>query len=264
MAKTTRPAGQPVPQSKTELTTISSPPNLLAGAQVPTAAKAFLTQIQGNRTKPAKVPIIKIDHRESKFVLPSGELVDFVEGYPVYLYHTRRYYAKPPKPGETGTPPDCWSGDCIAPNQDSLDVQSELCATCPNNAFGTARDGRSKACGTYSWVFILNPAYGSPPLAVLIAPPSSLRSLVGTRFDAGFFSQAEARHGCYEIVWSRFSLEQKGDQVLYSVVHGEMGDAAGEEQAMQIARIRNSFLEMMDMLRGDSAAQMEVEEPEVA
>jgi hypothetical protein len=238
-------------------TAASGPPAVIdaAGGMSP-AAEAFLKEAKGPREQPARVPIIGIDHKEGNFVLPSGLVVPQVSGYPVYYFHTRRFYKTSPRAGEKGKPPDCWSGDCIAPSADSLDRQSDICATCANNQFGTARDGRSKACGTFTWIFLLNPQYGSPPLAVLVAPSSSLRALVGTRFSQGYFAQCASRHGVYEIVWSTFRLSQQGDprNVQYSVLEPQMGDACTDvEQVKKIALIRNKFLEVMNSLRGQTA-----------
>lgn len=225
----------------------------LVGVAMTDAAKAFLQEAKGKREVPNKIPIIQINHRECGFVLPSGEVVATVSGYPVYYFQTRRFYLKPPSPGAKGMPPDCWSADLIVPHHDSLQKQHETCAGCARNDWGTGKDGKSKACGTYTWVFLLNPTFGTPPLGVVVAPPSSIKALLGTRFSGGYFSQAAAKHGVHEIVWSEFRLKVEGDPrgVEYCTLDPVMGEPAKEvEKVRQICAIRNQFLEAMDNLRG--------------
>jgi hypothetical protein len=62
------------------------------------------------------------------------------------------WYAEAYDP-ENAQPPDCYAfaliqGDSdMAPHADAADKQSEQCADCPQNQFGTATIGRGKACG---------------------------------------------------------------------------------------------------------------------
>jgi len=219
---------------------------------LPAAAAAFLAEAKGERQVEHKLPLIQIQHRTGEFLLPSGELAREVSGYPVYYFQTRRYYKKPPKPGEKGSPPDCWSGDMVLPSPSSLEIQHEDCAGCPLNQFGTGRDGRSKACGTYTSIFLLNPRFGEIPLGVIVAPPSSLRTLLGTRFQPGYFGQAAARHGVYEIVWTKFRLrvQGEGESVTYCTLDPVMGPACEDvERVKRIAGVRNQFLALMDEFR---------------
>lgn len=244
MSETTKPtnAVQPVQPAAAE-------GGLLPTAPKSPAAAAFLGAVQGPRENPQKMPLIKIHHREGKFELPSGELADEVAGYPLYYFQTRRFYKKAPKPGDKGQPPDCWSADLVEPHDSSVDKQSDYCATCPNNQFGTARDGRAKACATQTWIFLMNTNFGDVPIGVLIAPSSSLRSLLGTRFQAGYFGQAQARHGAYEIVWTRFRLKVmgEGESVTYCVLEPIMGPAQeNPDKCRTLAQMRNKFKGLMD------------------
>jgi hypothetical protein len=226
-------------------------PDITGAVVAPTneAAQAFLQEAKGLRETPTKLAIITIEHKKNAFKMPSGDLAESVSGYPIYYFQTRRFYKLPPQAGQKGTPPDCWSSDLLVPHQTSVEQQAETCAECVQNQWGTARDGRSKGCGTYTWVFLLNPAFGSPPLAVLVAPPSSIRALLGTRFQPGYLNQCVAKHGCYEIVWTRFGLEAHGTGAEYSTLVPEMGEAAKLETARKLASIRNQFLEAMNEMR---------------
>ena len=120
------------------------PASLTQPRTLSAAAQAFLNEAKGQRQVPNKVPIVGIDHKEGLFVLPSGDKVPKVSGFPIYYYQTRRYYAKPPRAGEKGTPPDCWSPDLLKPDSSSLHKQSETCASCAMSQFGTSRDGPSQ------------------------------------------------------------------------------------------------------------------------
>jgi hypothetical protein len=231
---------------------IQAPAGARAPAVLSEAAAAFLAGVEGKREMPAKLPLVQISHAENKFVLHTGEIVDEISGYPIYYFQTRRFYKKPPASGQKGQPPDCWSADLIAPSNESLKKESPLCATCPMNAWGTGRDGKSKACGTFTWVFLLNSAFGNPPLAVVVAPPSSIRPLLGTKFAGGYFAKANARYGAYEIVWTTLRLSaQGGESVKYSVLDPVMGHAVqGAAEAKQVLAVRNEFRRLFEEMRG--------------
>lgn len=251
MSTPSNPTAAPKSQENA-LVPAGAPPQGALAPQVNEAAKAFLAEAKGPREVPTKIALIGINHREGKFKLPTGELVPHVDGYPVLYYRTRRYYKKPPQPGAKGAPPDCWSADLLVPHESSLEMQAETCATCTMSQWGTARDGRSQACGTYIWVFLLNPAFGTPPLGVVAAPPSSLKPMLGTKFQNGYLAQAAARHGAYEIVWTRLGLIQAGGadaQVPYCVLAPQMGKPAEIETAKRIAAVRNDFLKIMNEYR---------------
>lgn len=85
--------------------------------------------------------------------------------------------------------PDCYSmGSAIAslvPEPDSPAVQNESCATCPLNAYGTADNGKGKACQNRFWVAVLllddnDPeAHNAPdaPIYMLDISPANRKSL---------------------------------------------------------------------------------------
>ena len=74
--------------------------------------------------------------------------------------------------------PDCMSSDGVRPDAGVLDPQSESCATCPQNAFGSGRDQqgnptKGKACTDNKIMAVLIPKYGIFQLAV---KPASLKN----------------------------------------------------------------------------------------
>ena len=72
---------------------------------------------------------------EEAKVLPDLHLdVVIVRGNPGV---NKTYYIKQWKPGQEPEAPDCMSSDGIRPSAESTAKQSELCATCPQNEWGS-------------------------------------------------------------------------------------------------------------------------------
>ena len=74
--------------------------------------------------------------------------------------------------------PDCMSSDGVRPDAGVLDPQSESCATCPQNAFGSGRDQqgnptKGKACTDNKIMAVLIPKHGIFQLAI---KPASLKN----------------------------------------------------------------------------------------
>ncbi len=259
MAKTATPKKPEILDAPNLNMQMIAPPSLLKASPLPAAAQAFLAEAQGERQQVTKVPFVIIDHEEGKFVLPSGELVDSIEGYCISWFQTRRFYQKAYRPGDKGTPPDCWSPDLITPSPSSPDPQAKTCAACPLSQFGSGRDGRGQACSVQTWMFLLNPTFGTPPISVVIAPPSSIRNLMGTKFSGGFFSQAAAKGGVFEIVWGIFNLERAAEGSKHVVVAPSLGPVATDmAEVKAISAYRNQFLQVFAEYRGSTP---EVSEP---
>jgi hypothetical protein len=97
---------------------------------------------------------------------------------------SKTFYAGAYEPGSTENP-DCASADGIRPDIGVPDKQSDLCANCRNNQFGsriTENGKKSKACADHKRLAIVpaddikNEAAGGPML--LRIPPASLQNLV--------------------------------------------------------------------------------------
>lgn len=69
----------------------------------------------------------------------------------------RLYYSKPFDSAATGERPDCYSREGKVPEADSPAKQSELCATCKQNAVGSALNGKGRACSFKKRVVITAP-----------------------------------------------------------------------------------------------------------
>jgi hypothetical protein len=242
----------------------SARPTPLTAERKNAAAELFLEGMKGDRQVPNAIPLVSIDHKEGKFKAPTGELIEAISGYPVCYFQTRKYYKKPFQAGAKGEPPDCWSADLLKPHSSSLEKQSETCNGCPMAEFGTGRDGRSQACGSFTWIFLVNPAFGNPPLAVVLAPPSSIRVLIGTRFQAGYFAQCQAKANLYEIVWTTFRLKRPAAGAVNCVIDPQMGPALQMpddcESIVRLRELRNGFYEAMQSFRLQTPDEGSVEE----
>lgn len=122
------------------------------------------------------------------FVLPSGEnLGDEIQVVVVDFVSRNTFYATPYNPNNI-TPPDCYAMGRVkaqmAPEEDSPDRQSDMCASCPQNQFGSGQNGTSKACSNRYWLAVLlvdpddDEAHNAPdaPIYLLDLPPKALKS----------------------------------------------------------------------------------------
>ncbi len=284
MAKTkdqSPPAAQPPTNGAGAMTVPQPPPPHPRAASdlsvpVPDAAAEFGTSLAPDdpRRAPATVPIIKISHKEHAFVLPSGELVASVAGYPIFYATNRAFWKRAFSTGQKD-PPDCWSADNLVPHPSVENKVCTTCAACPMNQFKSGRDGKSKACSEITWTFLLNSLFGSPPLAVLMSKPSSHSILHGTKFAPGVFARAQSKAvempdgkggvvkgpiKYYELVWLEFHLKPGGEvhDLLDPVIGEACTDAA---KARQIGGIRKTFLDAFQALVGKAPTPEHVDEP---
>lgn len=72
--------------------------------------------------------------------------------------------------------PDCYSNDGVSPAADSPAAQSKKCATCAHNQFGSARQGKGKACADSKRLAIATADQINEPMLVRV-PPASLQGL---------------------------------------------------------------------------------------
>ena len=118
----------------------------------------------------APLPQIAVLRETPMFQRPDGETVKTVTGHIIYFHHANQYYASAFGDGEPG-PPDCASSDGIRPDGGD-NIQAAACRQCPMNEYGSAEDGRGKACSNTIRLYFL--ADGEVIPSVLKASPSSL------------------------------------------------------------------------------------------
>jgi hypothetical protein len=117
--------------------------------------------------------VIKVKNK--KFVLPDGResdtfaavIVDFIN---VNEFYEGRYdpkVIKPPVCAAKGSDPKA-----MVPFEDSPKIQSDSCAECPNNQFGS--DGKGKACKNGMWLSVVpSDDLTAEPLIVKLAPTAT-------------------------------------------------------------------------------------------
>lgn len=123
------------------------------------------------------------------FRAPDGsDLGDEITVVVVDFMNRNFFYSKPYSADEVSLP-DCYAIDydrspgTMKPEDDSPDKQSEICAACPMNQFGSGSNGKSKACQNRYWLAVLlvdpeNPEGindPSAPLHLIDVSPSNRR-----------------------------------------------------------------------------------------
>ena len=113
---------------------------------------------------------------EEAKVLPDLHLdVVIVRGNPGV---NKTYYIKQWKPGQEPEAPDCMSSDGIRPSPDSTAKQSDLCATCPQNEWGSKINQltgkKIKACSDGKRIAVLPPGKLDGDMFQMTIPPASI------------------------------------------------------------------------------------------
>jgi hypothetical protein len=105
----------------------------------------------------------------------------------------RAYYSKPYQPDVMATP-DCYSYDSVAPHEKAKIPQADVCAQCRFNEFGSAQNGKGKACKEGAkFAAIHADALESPEkiaAATIIAGRLSVLNSKGFRNYTGYFEEA--------------------------------------------------------------------------
>jgi hypothetical protein len=114
----------------------------------------------------------------SETVLPSLELEIVIVG--AGMGRAKMWYAKQWTPDEEPTQPDCFSINGEAPDAAAINPQSDLCATCPQNAWGsriTPQGTQIKACPDYKRLAVVSTADPAGPVYLLQVTPAALKGL---------------------------------------------------------------------------------------
>lgn len=118
-----------------------------------------------------KLPKIKIASQGGVFEIEGqDDSVKTITGVILESHRMNSYYREAFAGGSNM--PDCWSADGVRPGGEFR--ESELCATCPRNQFGSASKGGGKACKNGRMVHIL---IGDDPIPYrMILPPTSIKA----------------------------------------------------------------------------------------
>jgi hypothetical protein len=93
---------------------------------------------------------------------------------------SKTWYAKAWTPESEPSSPDCFSLDGISPDTASTDPQNDLCASCPQNAWGskiTPQGKQIKACADQKRLAVVSVDDPSGPVYLLQVTPAALAGL---------------------------------------------------------------------------------------
>tara|TARA_R110000822_G_scaffold146851_2_gene285963 strand:+ start:477 stop:1445 length:969 start_codon:yes stop_codon:yes gene_type:complete len=93
---------------------------------------------------------------------------------------SKAWYAKEWNKDAEPAAPDCFSLDGVKPNVDAVDPQHDLCAGCPQNAWGskvTATGQQIKACSDKKRLAVVAADDASGPVYLLEVTPAALKGL---------------------------------------------------------------------------------------
>lgn len=141
----------------------------------------------GDKIAPPSGDKIKL-RKDGSIELPDGSSGTTVECVILDFISVNSYYDRPYDADEI-IPPACFAiganPKLMEPSGNSPDAQSKDCASCPMNQFGSAPNGKGKACRN-SRLVAVTPAASleleadePAPVYILSVPPTSLKSFDG-------------------------------------------------------------------------------------
>lgn len=93
---------------------------------------------------------------------------------------TKLWFENAWTPDSESVGPDCYSMDGVRPATDSRNQQSNLCATCPQNVWGskiTPQGGKIKACADHKRLAVVAANDPTGPIYLLQVTPAALKGL---------------------------------------------------------------------------------------
>lgn len=161
---------------------IKIPAHLAARVGAPSALAQSLT---GGLSSGESIPRISIKgarfrivEGDTETVLDSTTLDVVIVGANPRLSKT--WYAKSWTPDSEPQAPDCFSLDGVSPDDASASPQSDLCASCPHNAWGskvTPTGQEIKACSDTKRLAVVASDDPSGPIYLLTVTPAALKGL---------------------------------------------------------------------------------------
>lgn len=117
--------------------------------------------------------------QDKHFELPNGDQVEELTGVVVDFIYRNEYYLGAYN-RKVITPPACFSlsnsASDMSPSDNSPMKQSDFCATCQQNQFGSSPQGDGKACKNTVFMAILpTDATDDTPLAVIKTSPTAVK-----------------------------------------------------------------------------------------
>ncbi len=163
-------------------TNIQIPAHLAARVGVPSALAQSMTGGLSSGNSFPRISIkgarFRIVEGDTETVLESTTLDVVVVGANPRLSKT--WYAKQWTPDAEPQSPDCFSLDGIGPDAESKDPQNDVCASCPQNAWGskvTPQGQEIKACADLKRLAVVSADDPSGPVYLLSVTPAALKGL---------------------------------------------------------------------------------------
>lgn len=172
--------------------------------------------------------------------LEEGEedLVDEIVGVIVAWQDVRVFWAD--DFSGPGTPPDCFSDDCVRGQGDP----GGACQTCPNSDFNTAKGGkgRGQACKQIRRLFILREEDALP--IIIACPPSSIGNI------RKYLTRLAGKMVRFCGVVTSFKLERdkNADGIEYSKVVPTMVEKLPKEMTKKFQQYGNSITPAVERL----------------
>jgi hypothetical protein len=157
----------------------------------------------------APLPQIKILRETPQYETPDGETVKNFTAHILYYHNANQYYIEKFGEGNGSGVPACASSDAIAPDGGSEPLDGP-CRSCQKNEYGSADEGRGKACSNTIRLYILMDGDILP--CILKAPPSSLgrkETLMRWLTNAPNIAAKNGLGVKYQPIKVRFSLHTK-------------------------------------------------------
>jgi hypothetical protein len=161
---------------------IQVPAHLAARVGVPSVLGAALTGGLSSGNSYPRISIkasrFRIVEGDTETVLDSTTLDVVIVGANPRLSKT--WYAKQWTPDSEPQAPDCFSLDGIGPDPEATDPQNDLCASCPQNAWGskvTPQGQQIKACADQKRLAVVSADDPSGPIYLLSVTPAALKGL---------------------------------------------------------------------------------------
>lgn len=161
---------------------IQVPAHLAGRVGVPSVLGAALTGGLSSGNSFPKISIkasrFRIVEGDTETVLDSTNLDVVVVGANPRLSKT--WYAKAWSKDAEPTAPDCFSLDGVGPDSEATDPQNDMCASCPQNAWGskvTDSGQQIKACSDNKRLAVVAADDASGPVYLLSVTPAALKGL---------------------------------------------------------------------------------------
>lgn len=161
---------------------IQVPAHLAARVGVPSALAQSLTGGLSSGNSFPRISIkgarFRIVEGDTETMLESTSLDVVIVGANPRLSKT--WYAKQWDANAEPTGPDCFSLDGVSPDPEAEDPQNDLCASCPQNAWGskiTPSGQQVKACADQKRLAVVAADDPSGPIYLLLVTPAALKGL---------------------------------------------------------------------------------------